>query len=46
MVEVLPVLIGALGSVTEEFDRWTEKECCGNIKDCLIRNCKDIEESV
>ena len=25
MVEVAPVLIGALGSVTKEFDEWIEK---------------------
>ena len=25
MVEVVPVVIGALGSVTKEFDRWIEK---------------------
>ena len=25
MVEVVPVVIGALGSVTKEFDGWTEK---------------------
>ena len=25
MVEVVDVVIGALGSVTKEFDRWTEK---------------------
>ena len=25
MVEVVPVLIGALGSVTKEFDEWIQK---------------------
>ena len=25
MVEVIPVVIGALGSVTKEFDGWIEK---------------------
>ena len=25
-VEVVPVVIGALGSVTKEFDRWIEKQ--------------------
>ena len=25
MVEIIPVEIGALGSVTEEFDSWIEK---------------------
>ena len=32
MVEALPVEIGALGSVTKEFDGWTEKlRLTGNV---------------
>ena len=51
MVEVVPVVIGALGSVTKGFDRWIEKlEIPLNVgvmqKNCLVGNCKDIEESV
>ena len=51
MVEVVPVVIGALGSVTKGFDRWIEKFGIPfNVgvmqKNCLAGNCKDIEESV
>ena len=50
-VEVVPVVIGALGSVTKEFNKRTEKnrdsvQCWNNVKDCFVGNCKDIEESV
>ena len=51
MVEVVPVVIGALGSVTKGFDRWIGKlRIPFNVgvmqKNCLVGNCKDIEESV
>ena len=51
MVDVVPVVIGALGSVTKGFDRWIEKlgiplHVGVMQKDCLVENCKDIEESV
>ena len=51
MVEVVPVVIGALGSVTKGFDRWIEKLgiplSVGVIKkNCFVGNCKDFEESV
>ena len=51
MVEVVPVVIGALGSVTKGFDRWIEKLGIpfnvGVIKkNCFVGNCKDFEESV
>ena len=51
MVEVLPVVIGALGSVTKGFDRWIEKLGIpfnvGVIqKNCFVGNCNDFEESV
>ena len=47
LVEVVPVVIGAVGSVTKGFDRWIEKlgiPIC-NAKNCVVGNCKDIEES-
>ena len=51
MVEVVPVVIGALGSVTKGFNRWIGKLGIPfNVgvmqKNCLVGNCKDIEESV
>ena len=51
MVEVVPVVIGALGSVTKGFDRWIEKLGIpfnvGVIKkNCFVGNCKDFEEIV
>ena len=51
MVEVVPVVIGALVNVTKGFDRWIEKLGIPlNVgvmqKNCLVANCKDIEESV
>ena len=51
MVEVVPVVIGALGSVTKGFDRWIDKlgipySVMCNAKNCLVENCKDIEESI
>ena len=52
MVEVVPVVIGALGSVTKGFDRWIEKLGIPfnvgvmQLKNCLVGNCEDIEESV
>ena len=48
LVEVVPVVIGAVGSVTKRFDRRIEKlriPLC-NAKKCLFGNCKHIEESV
>ena len=50
-VEVVPVVIGALGSVTKGFDRWIEKlGITSNVgvmqTNCTVRNCKDIEENV
>ena len=52
MVEVVHVVMGALGSVDKGFDRWIEKLgiplSVGVMqKKCvLVGNCKDIEESV
>ena len=51
MVEVVALVMGALGSVTKGFDRWIEKlgipPNVGVIaKNCLVGNCKDIEESI
>ena len=52
MVEVIHVVMGALGSVTKGFDRWIEKLgiplSVGVMqkKSVLVGNCKDIEESV
>ena len=46
-MEVVPVVIGAVGSVTKGFDRWIEKlgiPLC-NAKNCVVGNCKHIEES-
>ena len=51
-IEVVPVVIGALGSVTKEFNKWIGKigirslQCWNNAKDCFVGNCEDIEESV
>ena len=50
-VEVVPVVIGALGSVTKEFNKWIGKiGIVYNVgimqKDCFVGNCEDIEESV
>ena len=48
LVEVVPVVIGAIGSVIKGFDRRIEKlriPLC-NAKNCLVGNCKHIEESV
>ena len=45
LVEVVPVVIGALGSVTKEFNGWIEKLGITN-KDCVVGKCEDIEKSV
>ena len=51
MVDVVPVVIGALKGVTKGFDRWIEKlgtplHVGVMKKNCLVGNCKDIGESV
>ena len=51
MVEVVPIVIGALGSVTKEFDGWIEKleitKSFGVMKKtALLRTGKGIEKSV
>ena len=45
-VEVIPVVTGALGSVTKEFDGWVEKQCWSDTRDCIVGNCRNIEKSV
>ena len=48
-VEVVPVVIGSLGSVTIGYDRWIDRDniqCWSNAKECIVGNSKDIEESV
>ena len=49
-IEVVPVVIGALGSVTKEFNKWIGKigivYNVGTMQDCFVGNCEDIEESV
>ena len=50
-VEIAPVVIGPLGSVSAEFDRWMGKhgihmQCWSNAKECLLGNCQNTEKSV
>ena len=47
-MKVVPVVIGALGSVTiGGLKSWGDNiQCWSGAKDCLVGNCKDIEESV
>ena len=50
--EMVLVVIGALGSVSAEFDRWMGKlgmhnmQCRSNAKECLVGNCKNTERSI
>ena len=50
MVEVVPAVIGALGSVTKEFDGWIEKLRITNHvgvmqKTAFAGSCEDIEKN-
>ena len=50
MIEVMSVVIGALESVTKEFDKWIEKlGIIYNVEvmqNCIVGNWEDIEESI
>ena len=47
MVEVVPVVIGALGSVTKkDLIARDAIQCWSNSKNCFAGNGKDFEESV
>ena len=50
-VEVVSVVIGALRSVTKDFERWIKKtrhsiQHWSDAKDCLAGNCKNISASI
>ena len=50
-MEVITIVIEALGSVTQDFERWNKKtrdniQHLSDAKDCLVGNCKNIAASV
>ena len=45
-VEVVPVVIGNLGSFTIDFEKWIKKLHWSDVKDCFVKNCKNVAASV